>query len=329
MNLKKEKTPIISGILFILVGLCMSIYFYKRSIVVGDLDFTTVCDFAFNLGTTLIGLGVITIVIDMPDWRKYFGDRVKEIVVDRKYINSLNENELTQLQVDIYKSLYKNTDIEKEDSFLQYMQNNIQGLISSPYREHVSSSCVISDCDDEMFLYKEKLSYTLRTMGRDQINDIVWLWTKNEIRGEASFIMTLKCPDFGNCSNKNCIGKSKCLDGKYTINLKQQVFGNEVGFKDKIANHVNLVDKLQVFLELEYKMKKNKLYTWKMANPTKDISINIIIPSTYEVDYFVGGLYEHEYIYRHNEDDNSIYFIRDGWMLPSDGLSFLFYKKQS
>lgn len=354
MQIKSSIMPKLTAALFVLGGITLW-FFFNGKIRNASLGQSIILfDFFKSLGLTVISLGAITFIIDLPDWRMYFGERLKEIVIDRKYLTSLNKEELTQLQVDIYKALYSDTDVDKEDSFLDYMQNNIQDLINSPYREHVSSSCCINpdDSSGNVLSYKEKLSYTLRTVGQKNISDIVWTWEEGELIGDAKLRVTFKCPYFTSdetciIKGKGCKGKRNCKKGLVVVTPRMSKISNtsttdnqidqsikvkdkknihkEYGFKDKIANHIIVSDKLQVLLELEYKKSAHNMYAWGMAYPTKEVSLNLVFPKEYDVERFVGGLYEHEYIYKKNE--NSVIFLRSGWMLPSDGIAFMFFKK--
>jgi len=325
--LKKMKTPVISGLIFILLGVLLWVL---AKLFVGIIIFPIIIDFLKNMGQALMCLGTITMLVDFPDWKNYFGDRLKDIVIKRKYLETLNKDELASMQIDIYKSIYKHSDLEKEDSFLRYLQSDIQHLIDSSYREHVSANIKVEESGDDD-IYTEKLSYTLRKVGGKIIDKIEWTWQEGELT-HLDYNILLKCPnktlnkqfctckDFDNCDKGF---KRVAVEEFFKENKKDNSKGYIVPLKDFVLLH----DGIQVLLELKYSVGKNRMATWSMVEPSKDVSINLTYPSKYNLDSFVGGLNRQEYILSEN-NDNTYYFFREGWMLPRAGVSFSFYDKQ-
>jgi len=203
MKILRIDTPTISGIIFILVGVI--IWFIGNSTVI--VDYPNLSTFSSDLGLTLIGLGIITILVDLPDWRNYFGERLKEIVLERKYLDNLSDRELMAVQRNILKSRYKESGIDKEGSFLNFMQGSIEHLINSPYREHIASNCNIIDQGDGLLYYKEKMSYTLKSVGANKINKVQWIWRKDEIIETKKF----------KCILNYILAKSPAIAKKYLI----------------------------------------------------------------------------------------------------------------
>ena len=46
------------------------------------------------LGFTIFTSGIFTILFQLPDWRKYFEERLKGIILEQDYLNSLDSNSL-------------------------------------------------------------------------------------------------------------------------------------------------------------------------------------------------------------------------------------------
>lgn len=323
-----KKTPLISGIIFILVGIIIWI----SGNAIDTTNYPNCHNFFTGLGFTIIGLGIISSLIDLPDWRSYFGERLKEIVLNRRYLENLSDKELLGVQRDILKSRYKESGIDKEGSFLNHMQDSIEHLINSPYREHISSNCHITEFEPGVLYYKEKMAYTLKTVGKNKIENVIWTWRKDEMLEAKKMKCTFKCPKYNeNWTNCSCSEGNRCKNGFKEVEERAiEDFGtDERGYNIDIKDYMEPIDGIQVFVELEFTMSENKLYSWTMAYPSRDINITLIYPSTFEVDRFIGGLDEKDYYISTDFHENTIHFVREGWMLPTSGLTFALSRKIS
>lgn len=322
------KLPIISGLISILTGTVLWLISNNADAIWSG---ATWLKFMSSLGATLITLGLIAILVDLPDWRNYFGKRLKEIVLDRKYLENLGNEELLSVQKEVMKSRYQGNDIDKEDSFLQYMLNSIEHLINSPYREHVSANVQLSINSDGSLMYDEELSYTLRTIGKGMITEIPWIWEKNGKKDERSLKLSFKCPKFRtDRSLCTCKKDNLCNNGfREANNLKPLPIGNnEYGFNVKIDNYLTPCDRLAVFMEMSNKTSPDKLFSWNLAYPSKDIHFTVVYPKEYKLDHFIGGLSISDYFVSKNLQENVFNFVREGWMLPTSGIAFSLTKQQ-
>jgi hypothetical protein len=327
MKLFGKKTPAISGLFFIMLGTIL--WFVGNKVI--EPSYTNLVKFISDLSFTIIGFGFITTLVDLPDWRNYFGERLKEIVLERKYLENLKDKELLEVQKNILKSRYKIPGLDREGSFLNFMQGSIEHLINTPYREHISSSMNISESTDGVLYYKEKMSYTLRSVGEEKIEEVTWTWRKDEMLESKKFKCTFKCPKYNeNRTNCTCPEGKRCENGfKIATQIEPKKIGtDEIGYGIDIREYMEPCDGVQVFVELEFTMSDSKLYSWTMAYLSKDINITLIYPTSYEVDRYVGGLAESDYYLSTDFHENTIYFVREGWMLPTSGITFALSKKK-
>jgi hypothetical protein len=329
---KTIKLPVITGLIFVLFGIT---FWIISKLYCDFLKYPLLIEFLKNLGQSLLCLGTLTILVDIPDWRKYFGERLKEIVIDRTYLNTLNDVELSSIQVDIFKSIYKHSDLEKEGSFMKYMQTSIQYLVDSSYRENVFSNIKVEIDGSGNSTFSEHITYSLREVGGKMIDKIEWTWAKGEIEQANYYKVALKCPNDREINKDKCTCKdpSKCKNGKIEIsgteieNYRIEDIKNDgykIYLKDLVATH----DGIQVTVELGYTLKKNRMYFWSMVEPSKVVKINVDFPSNYDLDTFIGGLSGDEFIDSKNENSHTYNFSRDGWMLPRAGIALSFYEKQ-
>jgi len=151
---------IVFGLLIIVITL------YNKPI-----DLNTISDFSrlfynfFELtGFTLFASGIFSLLLQLPDWRNYFEDRLKSIVLEQSYLNSLDSESLSILQIKTLKSFFKSDDIDKEGSFLQYFQNNLSKFIKSPFRDDVHTDIIVKDSDKQGFWINDTISYYCRML---------------------------------------------------------------------------------------------------------------------------------------------------------------------
>jgi hypothetical protein len=77
-----------------------------------------------TLGVTIFGVGLLNIMLETKDWRYYFGRRMRELVVDQSYLKTLDKDVLSSLQANVLKALFKDQNIDREGSFLNYFHSS-------------------------------------------------------------------------------------------------------------------------------------------------------------------------------------------------------------
>jgi hypothetical protein len=317
--LRNLKTPLITGLFFVLIGIAVWHFsFLQKQFFINNqklLEF---------LSHALICVGCVAIILEIPDWRRYFGDRIKDIVMNHSYLNSLNDEQLALLQANLLQSKFKNSEIVRDGSFLDFMQINIQSHSNTSYRENVISKSDISETANG-FLFREELSYIIKTMGDDSIKEIEWTWADNELK-DKSFQVITKCPtNKFNSKNCKCKNKDKCIDGSQILTANKEKHDNgEIGYKLKLDEFIEVTDDILIKLKLEYIIEKNRLFFWSMIVPSKCVNLYISFPNDYKVDSFVGGLNKSDFLEEKNA--NSYSFTRTGWMLPRAGIAINIYK---
>lgn len=279
---------------------------------------------------SLIVLGLVTILVDFPNWRSYFGDRLKEIILDRSYLNTLSEQELDALQYKLLKAKYKNSDINKEGSVLEYLVTTIQPYASFTYREGLNSTLVIEEINGKL-RYKEHITFALRNTDHETPYKIVWTWNKEEGIENAIFKLQVQCP-VEKISNKIscvCDFKDDCANSKPILipSLQGELPGNEIGHIVNLNEKIDSIDNVKVHLTLEYEMGVERMYYWNMSSPSKDVTMHVSIPEEYKIETFIGGMNNNEYS-EDNSDPLSYIFIAPGWMLPRTGIAINLYKSE-
>lgn len=287
-----------------------------------------------QIGIALIIMGIIAIILQFKDMKSYFQDRLKEIVIQRSYLESLSDEELTTIQIDTLKAKYKNTDIDKEGSFLHYFQSKIQGYLEYPYRESVNSSLLI-EIDEERpdcFKVYDNTTYLCRANGDKIQEEVKWMYEKDEFSDIYDVKLVLRCPIVleHECNN-NCYKDNECVSGVITINKDE--LDAKFLLKDKpqegywvpFKNILWVKDLLHVELRTIYAIKRESLFSWAMTHPSKGITLTITYPNGYKLIPFVGGIEPREYTNSFN--GNMYVFKHDGWFLPRTGIAWNLIKQ--
>jgi hypothetical protein len=321
---KNFKTPLVTGIIFVLGGT----FIWHLSTLSGTFSQSGMKLLEF-ISHGLICVGFVAVILEIPDWRKYFGDRVSDIVLKNSYLDTLNDEQLSLLQAQLLQSKFRNSEIAREGSFLEFLQTNLHHHVNSSYRENVQSNVDITEVNGGDLLCIEELSYVIKTMGDDSIKDIEWTWVANEIKEDRLFRVITKCPPNKFRSNNcHCPKQNNCIDGSLELTSEKQTFeNNDIGYKINLDTHLEVTNGILVKVKLEYLMGKNRLYFWSMIVPSKMINLNVRFPEHYKIDSFIGGLYKFDYI--EEKTTHSYSFTRNGWMLPRAGIALNFYKTEN
>jgi len=326
-NNSSNKDIYYSGRFWVLLGVALllssELFFYRESykFIVSNL--------LLQLGLAFIIMGIVSILLQIEDVKLYFQERLKEIVVQRSYLQNLTDDELTSIQVDTLKAKYKNTDIDRDGSFLYYFQNKIQDYIGFPYRENVCSSVLIEeDTDnDDCFKVYDTTTYTCRSNGDRLQDEVRWIYEENEFDAIHDVRLVIGCPVKNQleCA-ATCADKMECDNGiiqmdKTLLDDKHKVDSRiEKGYKVSIKGRMLAVDKLQIDLVTCYSIKRSNIFTWSMTNPSKGINFTITYPGNYRLNHFVGGIEPREYSSSNN--GNMYIFRHEGWFLPRTGIAW-------
>src|SRR3989475_12003168 len=96
-----------------------------------------------TISVALIGYAIFSLTFDTKHWRDYFAERLKEVILEQDYIETLDYESLKDLQTRTLKAQFRNQAIDKEGSFLKYFESNLHRFISEPFREDVSAEALM------------------------------------------------------------------------------------------------------------------------------------------------------------------------------------------
>lgn len=197
-----------------------------------------------------------------------------------------------------------------------YLKKYEESFILMPFREDLVAEVTYTDLGDNNFLVRDKVSYLCRGVGENLQENLSWSIEPNEFIEVKRLTIDIKPPVGHKLSGRTY----KLYDGG--IDEKNCLTGFEI--KTKIPNEIN-ADGLRVTYDAEYIISTRKLNFWIMGNPTRGFTLMLTYPVNYDVQ--VGPFVQLTEAIDLTIDRKGYYkFKYDEWILPDDGLAWIFYK---
>ena len=327
MSQEPQKKPNISrklirrdGLILILVGILLVwIESYCRVAYKPEHDLSSafLC-FLETIGIALASLGLFGVIIDSASWREYFGDRLREIVIEQDYLNGLDPDILKSLQTKVLKAFFRDATIDKEGSFLNYFHLNLHKYISEPYRESATKTIVLVGEVANGIEIQDTISYTCRKAGGSIQKSVRWAADPGEFISVKKLKIQVQYPYWHELKGQwkplkeASVSELICLDRfRYDQPLDD--------YKD--------VDGLIVKMESTYVVDLERFQYWEMAHPTKGFNMSISFPKEFSIQ--LKPLVLHPELAQIMIADGYANVIYDTWMLPQSGVAFRFIKKSS
>lgn len=305
---------------FILVGISMiffSIILHSCHIIQTENSFLLFLNELFVQIFSHVGIGffvaaIVSIMLDLNHWTKYFESRLKKIILDKEYLKELEPNQLISLQGEVLKVYFDNDSIGGDDGFLKYYQGNIQSIIGSPYRLDASMDLKIEnhDTNTNLFIVNETLIYTCRKNKTNMQSEIIYEPDEHEHFESFSFEVKLMHENINENGEKFIVFDQSKLKGDSTTR----------GFRLNITKFN--YDNLNVVIIAKYSIIKSRFFAWRMSHPTKNIILSIDYPKNYalESEFFI---HEKSKMTIHNDKNNGFYSLRTRtWLMPDEGFTF-------
>lgn len=268
-----------------------------------------------TISVALIGFAIFSLALDTKNWRDYFSDRLKEIVIEQDYLKGLDEDTLKTLQTSVLKAQFKNPGIDKEGGFLNYFNRNVHKYISEPYREDVSAEVLMELSQSGNFIVKDKVIYICRSSGGKIQSDIGLKADEGEFESVNFIKITVQHPQ-----DHESPGEKKELYNGKDVSLHEELIK---GFRVPL-NGYEKTDGLIVIIEQEYEVKPWKFQYWQMAHPTRNFDITITYPKNTDIQF--KTLVLEDVVSQVTQHDGYLKLKYDSWLLPKSGLAWLINK---
>ena len=285
-----------------------------------------------HLGVALIILGLVSVITDFDEWRKYFQERLAETIVKRDYLETLEEDQLLSLQTDTLKAFFNVEDIDRKGSFLEYFHEKIRDYIGSPYREdtNITTNVTFADAKKDTLVIEETTSYECRKVGKFIQEHIQWFYGFEDVKEVNNYEVRIEIPKkvfespefksrYPNQSENPIIF---LMDNTKLEKLdKDKKFGFKLSVKD-----YNEINGLKITIDTKYVIEKSMHLAWKMTQPSKRVLFIFTFPEELEISSTTFGIAKEDFEVQHKKGFYSINY--DSWMLPYSGVAFQFSDKK-
>jgi hypothetical protein len=269
------------------------------------------------IAITAVGFGLFDIVLSTRDWRDYFEQRIKDIVIQQDYLQNLGTDILDNLQTNVLKARFRDPSIDREGSFLTYFYQNLNKYIADPYREEATCEIFYEGFDDEGIKIHDKISYTCRKSGIGIQKNIRWQPDPNEFVKVFSLKVSIKFP-----YSHEEPGKIVSLLDEQDLSAKKC---EEIDIDVSLDAHKD-IDQLIVIVESHYLVAHERFQYWQMTHPTKNFEITITFPAEYEIQ--LKPLVLNEDLCQKTNIQGYAKIKYDSWMLPMSGVAWRISKKR-
>lgn len=280
----------------------------------------------------IIGMGISTLVLDFFSYIKYTRNRIKEIMLDKKYIETLSNEEKRGMIERAEHSLYfRNGDVIDNSLYANIKELIIPLIEENYYKQYkVHVDCYV---DEDKQIITKKVH---------KIMDIVCIGKKDFTIPFSTYMLKIdNVNDDDLYRITKCIWEGKDITGEVNKGIKPETMGKnekeenmEVKFKvDYIFDLNPGLNRIEICTETKVPLSDN-VYAHTITIPCQRYSINYSIHnSDYEVLGYGFAFDDPNHkdktdrvIYKNKYDD--CFKIRfESWTLPGDGVVFLINKK--
>ena len=321
--MSREKTRTIANlttliIIFIgVIGVISSAYFASSTNPTAGSFASAFASALTTLSIALMGFGIFSLALDTKNWKEYFGERIRDVVIENDYLSTLDPEALKEIQTRLLKAQFKNQTIDKEGSFLNYFHLHLHKFISEPYREDVSTEVLMREHETQQdkFAITDKVTYVCRASRGNIQAHVGWKPDEGEFEEVISLRITVQFPPHHRDAGKR--------DEIYFAKDEELNKDLESGIKIPLDKYKS-VDGLVVTTESEYIVGLGKFQYWQMAHPTKNFEITIVYPKSLAIQF--KTLVLEDVVSQITKQPGYLKFGYGSWALPQSGLAWLINK---
>ena len=310
-----------SGLTFALIGafiLTIRVLLDELTILDTSLLGKISLDLLRDIGVGFIVLGIFNLILSRADWQEYFESRLRSIVTDHNFLRRLDRSALRQLVRAAIKAQAPGAAVEREGGFLEYFEDHLHQFIFGPYRENATAEISYADdADPSVFFVVDKFSYVARSVGGILQDSIRFELDASECIGGGEVTITIKLPE-----RSSEPGKVVSLVERKPL---QQVGGGGYEVNVSIPREYVTLDGLEVVVEASYKGPRDRIQTWWMLTPTRDLRVILSFPWAYEIN--IKEFVQAEQLANWTRRPGYVLFRYPSWFLPGNGLVWEFFQR--
>lgn len=115
-------------------------------------------------------------------------------MIQQDYLQNLDATTLDNLQTSVLKARFKDSNIDREGSFLHYFHQNLDRYIAEPYRDDATCEINYESVEDLGLIIFDKITYTCRKAGTEIQKSIRWQTDPDEFLKVLAVRMSVKYP---------------------------------------------------------------------------------------------------------------------------------------
>lgn len=266
--------------------------------------------------TTLLSLGLVSMILDTEGWRDYFERGLTNIVQRPGFLKTLKPEQLTEYQIEVFKKYYDREDIDQEGRFLRYCLGHIHKYIVEPYREEIRAELRVDADSPERLRISETLSYICR-VGKVGIQErLVWGMNEETLAVESLRFELQVPPEV--LVPQALPDKRVWTQGE----LQTETAGEKNGLPEFVLDlkPFQQVDRLGVTIHATYFVDRSRFNTWRMIVPSRHVDVSIVYPRDLRLQFIPFLL---DTTPDHRTDDAGFYSVEfRSWIMPWSGFAW-------
>ncbi len=318
---------IILGIVLIGTFLVIDFSFVQSSDSVYQPFFSSLLNVISMITSMIVGIGVSTLCLDFFSYVQYTRERLKEIVVEKDFIETLADDEKKELVDKLEKSLYFRSEKELSRSLYENIKARIIPLLEEPYLERYT---IHIDCyiDEEEGTIKKKFH-----------REMIICSLEDNYSYKLPFSMYMK--RINGVEDKDLYKINECL-------FRKQVYTEEM--KCEVCDHGLHKGSVQFYSTYEFNLRKGNniiemqyetivpisdleyCHYVSMACKNYSASFSIHNDDKYRVNghgFVLDDISNRDGIdvVKKVKQDNTVFLTMGDWVMPGEGCAFFIIPK--
>ena len=337
----REKKVLVWGLFSVLFGVIAMLFAIQmESRGPADSRPNMLPQFLGHLGIAFLLLGIVGIILEFPNWRVYFEDRLQNIILRKEFLRTLAIDEQNLLLKEVFLAIYKVDNLDRK-SFLDFFTTKIQDFIGSPFRDDTTIEINVDrPRSDGSFLAEIDQSYTCRKIpaeGAVLQKEIKYFVDKEDLSGPfEAYKIILQLPeekpktftipeDFKILlSGTRIILDSAESDPEKKAKVEKLIKANPKGYGFLLSlEPFQTLECLDVQIYVKVSLKLERFVGWEMTHPSLGLKAMFHYPpDDFRIQVENFGMDEARLNPINRPGTYSLKY--DSWLLPTTGLAFRF-----
>ena len=227
---------------------------------------TTVMDVLKDLGIAAFIFGLFNILIDLPGWKQYFEERIKEIIIQQEYLDGLDKDVLKLLETNVLKARLDSSSLDERGSLHNFVRDHVQRFLPLPFFEDAHAEVIYEPVSQGALLVTDKVSYTCRAMDGKIERQMKWKAVETAFR-EVRGIRFHGTYPAGHPREGETVELAKAAAGERELVHRLE--------------DMNAIDGMRIGLVASYVIDEHKMQVWELERPVNGVEVTLKFPEEY------------------------------------------------